>query len=153
MSVTDEPIGAVRHERMGKSGKDAQNRGRGEKWPSPGELVTHPRNSLSNVSGAEFFPTEYIGLSLVSLLPLEVPASVFFGTSGVPGDGCAASELGAARVRCAECGFEGDIPFDVRCGRSIDDCGPHYRIMGPNVVVMLPRADWRSFCATGEELG
>jgi hypothetical protein len=65
MTVTTEPLPY-------ELGKDAEGTPGGKKPRVSKRLVTPPHNSAPNL-----------------------PVSVFFGTSGVPGDGCAADELGA----------------------------------------------------------
>jgi hypothetical protein len=72
MTVTTEPVDAAQHEHVGKSGRTPGGTPGREKPADSHWLLPHPHNS-----------------------PPNVPASVFFGTSGVPGDGCAAEELGA----------------------------------------------------------
>lgn len=119
-------------------GKDAGGRGAGKNRRPSEKLLTHPRNSPPNLLAAEYFalPSDFADFLH--------PSSVFFGTSRVPGDGCAASELGAEYFWPSLVEMLGlpAAPVNELVLLWWDGVTLRQEVV----------ADWRLFCATGEEL-
>jgi hypothetical protein len=55
MTAATEPLGAVQHEQMGKSGKEPRRGPRGENRPASEQLLSCTRNSDQNSSAPEIF--------------------------------------------------------------------------------------------------
>lgn len=146
-----------------KSGRTPIGEGRGKNRRPSEKLVLLQRNSLLKVPGSIFF---YGQEFRVIDRPADA-ACVFFGTSGVPGDGCAA-ESSAAEILWP---VDGSVVHvrGVVFPRAHRTDGVNVRFIGPHGTTQLvvrradiihvdaphksEPTDWRSFCATGEELG